>query len=40
MGIVWTILIGFVAGLVAREIKPGDAEALVVFVVAIPYHQL
>ena len=24
MGIVWTILIGFVAGLVARAIKPGD----------------
>ena len=24
MGIVWTILIGFVAGLIARAIKPGD----------------
>ena len=24
MSIVWTILIGFVAGLVARAIKPGD----------------
>lgn len=27
MGIVWTILIGFVAGLVARAIKPGDDSA-------------
>ena len=24
MSIVWTILIGFVAGLIARAIKPGD----------------
>jgi uncharacterized membrane protein YeaQ/YmgE (transglycosylase-associated protein family) len=24
MSIVWTILIGFIAGLVARAIKPGD----------------
>ncbi|MEJ8815931.1 GlsB/YeaQ/YmgE family stress response membrane protein [Variovorax ureilyticus] len=27
MSIVWTILIGFVAGLVARAIKPGDDSA-------------
>jgi uncharacterized membrane protein YeaQ/YmgE (transglycosylase-associated protein family) len=27
MHIVWTILIGFVAGLVARAIKPGDNSA-------------
>ncbi len=27
MGIVWTILIGFVAGLVARAVKPGDDSA-------------
>ncbi len=27
MGIVWTILIGFVAGLVARALKPGDDSA-------------
>lgn len=27
MNIVWTILIGFVAGLVARAIKPGDDSA-------------
>jgi len=27
MHIVWTILIGFVAGLVARAIKPGDDSA-------------
>ena len=27
MSIVWTILIGFVAGLVARAIKPGDVSA-------------
>lgn len=27
MGIVWTILIGFLAGLVARAIKPGDDSA-------------
>jgi uncharacterized membrane protein YeaQ/YmgE (transglycosylase-associated protein family) len=27
MSIVWTILIGFVAGLVARAIKPGDNSA-------------
>lgn len=24
MGIIWTILIGFVAGLIARAIKPGN----------------
>ena len=24
MGIIWTILIGFLAGLVARALKPGD----------------
>ena len=27
MSIVWTILIGFVAGLVARALKPGDDSA-------------
>jgi len=27
MSIVWTILIGFVAGLVARAIKPGNDSA-------------
>ncbi|MCU7372405.1 GlsB/YeaQ/YmgE family stress response membrane protein [Paucibacter sp. O1-1] len=27
MGIVWTILIGFLAGLVARAVKPGDDSA-------------
>lgn len=27
MGIVWTILIGFVAGLLARALKPGDDSA-------------
>ncbi|HYN63969.1 MAG TPA: GlsB/YeaQ/YmgE family stress response membrane protein [Candidatus Limnocylindrales bacterium] len=27
MSIVWTILIGFIAGLVARAIKPGDDSA-------------
>lgn len=27
MGIVWTILIGFLAGLVARALKPGDDSA-------------
>ncbi|WP_431275012.1 GlsB/YeaQ/YmgE family stress response membrane protein [Variovorax ureilyticus] len=27
MHIVWTILIGFVAGLLARAIKPGDDSA-------------
>jgi uncharacterized membrane protein YeaQ/YmgE (transglycosylase-associated protein family) len=27
MSIIWTILIGFVAGLVARAIKPGDDSA-------------
>jgi len=27
MSIVWTILIGFVAGLVARALKPGDDAA-------------
>ena len=27
MSIVWTILIGFLAGLVARAIKPGDDSA-------------
>jgi uncharacterized membrane protein YeaQ/YmgE (transglycosylase-associated protein family) len=27
MHIVWTILIGFVAGLVARALKPGDDSA-------------
>ena len=27
MGIVWTILIGFIAGLVARALKPGDDSA-------------
>jgi uncharacterized membrane protein YeaQ/YmgE (transglycosylase-associated protein family) len=27
MSIVWTILIGFVAGLVARAVKPGDDSA-------------
>ena len=27
MGIVWTIVIGFVAGLVARALKPGDDSA-------------
>lgn len=27
MGIVWTILIGFLAGLVARAIKPGNDSA-------------
>lgn len=27
MGIVWTILIGFIAGLVARAIKPGNDSA-------------
>lgn len=27
MSIVWTVLIGFVAGLVARAIKPGDDSA-------------
>jgi uncharacterized membrane protein YeaQ/YmgE (transglycosylase-associated protein family) len=26
MGIIWTILIGFVAGLIARFIMPGDNE--------------
>ena len=27
MSLVWTILIGFVAGLLARAIKPGDDSA-------------
>lgn len=27
MGIVWTILIGFLAGLAARALKPGDDSA-------------
>jgi len=27
MSIIWTILIGFIAGLVARAIKPGDDSA-------------
>jgi len=27
MSIVWTILIGFVAGLLARALKPGDDSA-------------
>lgn len=27
MGIIWTILIGFVVGLIARAIKPGDDSA-------------
>jgi len=27
MSIVWTILIGFVVGLVARAVKPGDDSA-------------
>lgn len=27
MSIVWTILIGFVAGLIARALKPGDDSA-------------
>lgn len=27
MSLIWTILIGFVAGLVARAIKPGDDSA-------------
>lgn len=27
MGIVWTILIGFVVGLIARAIKPGNDSA-------------
>jgi len=27
MSLVWTLLIGFVAGLVARAIKPGDDSA-------------
>lgn len=27
MSIVWTILIGFIAGLVARALKPGDDSA-------------
>ncbi|MDA7417048.1 GlsB/YeaQ/YmgE family stress response membrane protein [Xenophilus arseniciresistens] len=27
MGIIWTILIGFIVGLVARAIKPGDDSA-------------
>lgn len=27
MGIVWTILIGFLAGLVARAVKPGNDSA-------------
>ncbi|MBO9515549.1 MAG: GlsB/YeaQ/YmgE family stress response membrane protein [Variovorax sp.] len=27
MSVIWTILIGFVAGLVARAIKPGDDSA-------------
>ena len=27
MSIIWTILIGFVAGLLARAIKPGDDSA-------------
>lgn len=27
MGIIWTILIGFVVGLIARALKPGDDSA-------------
>jgi uncharacterized membrane protein YeaQ/YmgE (transglycosylase-associated protein family) len=27
MSIIWTILIGFIAGLVARALKPGDDSA-------------
>jgi len=27
MGIIWTILIGFVVGLVARAVKPGNDSA-------------
>ena len=26
MGIIWTILIGFVAGLIAKAVMPGDKE--------------
>lgn len=27
MGIIWTIIIGFIVGLIARAIKPGDDSA-------------
>ena len=35
MSIVWTILIGFVAGLVARALKPGDDSAGVIVTTVI-----
>lgn len=34
-GIIWTLLIGFVAGLLARALKPGDDKLGIIFTILL-----
>ena len=39
LSIIWTIIIGFVAGLIARAVKPGD-DKLGFIMTAVFFHHL